>query len=94
MSRALLCNSVSGGNDACLPAVSAARQAVAELPQVDRRLTGDAPPRCAAAPRSLHLHDDAERETAYTGGAEQALEQAASDGWTVITINNDWEAMF
>lgn len=40
--------------------------------------------------RLLVLHDDAEREFAYTGGAEQALDQAAGDGWTVISIKRDW----
>src|SRR4051794_13404391 len=44
--------------------------------------------------RLLVLHDDAERETAYTGGAEQALERAAGDGWTVISMRSDWEGVF
>ena len=44
--------------------------------------------------RLLVLHDDAEREFAYTTGAEQALDQAASDGWTVISIKNDWATVF
>src|SRR4051812_27335007 len=44
--------------------------------------------------RLLVLHDDAERETAYTGGAEPALERAAGDSWTVISMKNDWEAVF
>jgi phosphoserine phosphatase len=44
--------------------------------------------------RLLVLHDDAERESAYTTGAEQALEQAASDGWTVISVKNDWATVF
>ena len=37
--------------------------------------------------RLLVLHDDAEREFAYTSGAEQALDQAATDGWTVVSIS-------
>jgi hypothetical protein len=32
-------------------------------------------------------HDDPEREFAYTSAAEQALEQARTNGWTVISIN-------
>jgi hypothetical protein len=40
--------------------------------------------------RLLVLHDDAEREFAYTTGAEQALAQAASHGWTVISVKHDW----
>jgi hypothetical protein len=44
--------------------------------------------------RLLILHDDAEREFAYTAGAEQALEQAETDGWTVVSIKNDWATVF
>jgi phosphoserine phosphatase len=44
--------------------------------------------------RLLVLHDDEERETAYTTGAEQALDQAAADGWTVVSMKEDWEKVF
>ena len=44
--------------------------------------------------RLLVLHDDGEREFDYTSGAEQALEQAGASGWTVISIKNDWAAVF
>ena len=44
--------------------------------------------------RLLVLHDDAEREFDYTAGAEQALEQADADGWTVVSIKNDWTTVF
>jgi phosphoserine phosphatase len=44
--------------------------------------------------RLLVLHDDADREFDYTTGAEQALERAASDGWTVVSIKNDWTSVF
>jgi phosphoserine phosphatase len=44
--------------------------------------------------RLLVLHDDGEREFAYTTGAENALDQAASDGWTVISVSNDWATVF
>ena len=44
--------------------------------------------------RLLVLHDDGEREFAYTGGAEQALEQAATDNWTVVSVQNDWATVF
>jgi hypothetical protein len=40
--------------------------------------------------RLLVLHDDDEREFAYTTGAEHALEQAAGDGWTVVSVKDDW----
>jgi hypothetical protein len=39
-------------------------------------------------------HDDSEREFAYTAGAEQALEEAGKGGWTVVSIKNDWAAVF
>jgi hypothetical protein len=38
----------------------------------------------------LILHDDAEREFDYNSGAEQALERADRNGWTVVSIKNDW----
>jgi phosphoserine phosphatase len=44
--------------------------------------------------RLLVLHDDSEREFDYTSGAEQALEQAARDGWTVVSIRSDWATVF
>jgi hypothetical protein len=44
--------------------------------------------------RLLVLHDDGEREFDYTSGAEQALEQAGNDGWTVVSIKNDWATVF
>lgn len=40
--------------------------------------------------RLLVLHDDSEREFDYTAGAEQSLERASADGWTVISIKRDW----
>lgn len=48
----------------------------------------------AAALRLLVLHDDAEREFDYTAGAERALEHAATYGWTVVSIKNDWTTVF
>jgi hypothetical protein len=44
--------------------------------------------------RLLLLHDDPEREFAYTAGAEKSLERAASDGWTVVSIKDDWSTVF
>jgi phosphoserine phosphatase len=44
--------------------------------------------------RLLVLHDDPEREFDYTAGAEQALQQAASSGWTVVSIGRDWATVF
>jgi phosphoglycolate phosphatase-like HAD superfamily hydrolase len=44
--------------------------------------------------RLLVLHDDADREFDYTAGAEKALEQAAKDDWTVVSMRDDWAAVF
>jgi phosphoglycolate phosphatase-like HAD superfamily hydrolase len=44
--------------------------------------------------RLLVLHDDAEREFAYTAGAEDALERAKADGWTVVSVKDDWRTVF
>jgi len=44
--------------------------------------------------RLLVLHDDAVREFAYTSGAEKAMEQAGRDGWTVVSMKNDWTTVF
>jgi hypothetical protein len=44
--------------------------------------------------RLLVLHDDADREFDYTAGAEQALERATTDGWTVVSVKNDWTTVF
>ncbi len=44
--------------------------------------------------RLLVLHDDAEREFDYTKGAEQALERAKAEDWTVVSVKNDWATVF
>ncbi|HET9509146.1 MAG TPA: HAD family hydrolase [Gaiellaceae bacterium] len=44
--------------------------------------------------RLLVLHDDDEREFAYTAGAERSLERAREEGWTVVSIQNDWSTVF
>jgi len=44
--------------------------------------------------RLLVLHDDPEREFDYVKGAETALEQARADGWTVVSIKDDWVMVF
>jgi hypothetical protein len=44
--------------------------------------------------RLLVNHDDPEREFEYTAGAERSVERAAADGWTVVSIKNDWAAVF
>lgn len=42
----------------------------------------------------LVTHDDAEREFAYTAGAERALEHADTHGWTVVSMKSDWATIF
>jgi haloacid dehalogenase-like hydrolase len=44
--------------------------------------------------RLLVLHDDADREFDYVGGAEKSLELAKAGGWTVVSVKNDWSTVF
>ena len=44
--------------------------------------------------RLLVLHDDEDREFAYTAGAETSLELAAEQNWTVVSVKNDWAKVF
>lgn len=46
------------------------------------------------AMRLLLLHDDATREFDYTAGAEKALGFARAQGWTVVSMKNDWKKIF
>jgi phosphoserine phosphatase len=42
----------------------------------------------------LVSHDDAAREFAYTAGAERSLATADERGWTVVSMKDDWNAVF
>jgi hypothetical protein len=44
--------------------------------------------------RLLVLHDDGEREFAYTAGAEDALANADRDGIIVVSMRDDWGSVF
>ena len=44
--------------------------------------------------RPLLRHDDGQREFDYTSGAEQALDRARQDGWTIVSMKNDWATIF
>ena len=44
--------------------------------------------------RLLVVHDDAEREFAYTSGAEHALQIAEGRGFTVVSMKSDWATVF
>ncbi len=40
------------------------------------------------------VHDDDEREYAYTVGAESLLPAAAQGGWTMVSMRDDWNTLF
>ena len=44
--------------------------------------------------RIVVLHDDADREFAYTAGAERVLEHARAYDWTVVSMKDDWTTVF
>jgi hypothetical protein len=44
--------------------------------------------------RLLVMHDDAAREFDYVSGAEKSLALAKQNGWTVISMKNDWKTIF
>jgi len=44
--------------------------------------------------RLLVLHDDADREFAYTSGADKALAEAGKSGWTVVSMRDDFATVF
>jgi phosphoserine phosphatase len=60
-----------------------------DLPMLDFAQHPDKP-----SLRLLVLHDDAEREFAYTSGAEKALTKAGSNGWTVVSMKDDFATVF
>ncbi|KRB36607.1 HAD family hydrolase [Microbacterium sp. Root180] len=39
-------------------------------------------------------HDDAEREFAYTTGADAAFTRAEELGWTVVSVKDDWNIVY
>ena len=42
----------------------------------------------------LVLHDDAKREFDYVAGAEKSLDAAQTQGWTIVSMKNDWRTIF
>jgi haloacid dehalogenase-like hydrolase len=44
--------------------------------------------------RLLVRHDDPDREFAYTAGAGDALARAGGEGWTVVSMKDDWATVF
>ena len=55
---------------------------------------GDVPMLETARFGLLVHHDDADREFAYDTGAEHALAEAATRGWTVVSMKDDWATVF
>ncbi|MCS6846039.1 MAG: haloacid dehalogenase-like hydrolase [Caldilineales bacterium] len=50
--------------------------------------------RSLPALRLLIVHDDDEREFAYTAGAERVIGTAQAQGWTAVSIQRDWRQVF
>ncbi|GAA4478982.1 HAD family hydrolase [Rhodococcus olei] len=48
----------------------------------------------APALRLLILHDDGDREFDYVAGAEDVLDRARKNDWTVVSMKNDWHTIF
>ena len=44
--------------------------------------------------RLLVLHDDDEREFDYVAGAEESLDRARDQDWTVVSMKSDWSTVF
>ena len=44
--------------------------------------------------RLLIDHDDPDREFQYSSGAEEALRMAPAEGWTVVSVRQDWARVF
>ena len=42
----------------------------------------------------LVVHDDGDREFAYTKAAERSVAAARDNGWTVVSIKDDWKTVF
>jgi hypothetical protein len=77
------------GNDANVRTLLAAGNSNGDIPMLDFTQHPGKP-----SLRLLVLHDDGQREFAYTSGAEQALERAGKNGWTIVSIKNDWATVF
>ena len=42
----------------------------------------------------VFVHDDPAREFDYVKGAETALDRARDEGWTVVSVKDDWATVF
>jgi len=48
----------------------------------------------SAAFAMLIVHDDEEREFAYTAATEKSVAAANDNGWTIVSMKNDWNTVF
>jgi len=48
----------------------------------------------SAAFAMLVVHDDDDREFAYTAGAEKSVVAAKNNGWTLVSVKDDWNTVF
>jgi phosphoglycolate phosphatase-like HAD superfamily hydrolase len=69
--------------------IFAAGNSNGDIEMLEHTSAGPGPSMCM-----LVLHDDADREIDYVAGAEKSLDQAAKDGWNVVSIRNDWATVF
>lgn len=44
--------------------------------------------------RVVVVHDDEEREYAYTAAAEKLLDAGQKQGWTMVSMKDDWKTIF
>ena len=69
--------------------ILAAGNANGDVPMLQLAADQERPTLCL-----LVSHDDAEREVEYSAGAERSVATAGTDGWTVISMKNDWQQVF
>jgi phosphoglycolate phosphatase-like HAD superfamily hydrolase len=48
----------------------------------------------SAAFAMLVVHDDDDREFAYTAAAERSVAAAKKNGWTLVSVKDDWNTVF
>jgi phosphoglycolate phosphatase-like HAD superfamily hydrolase len=69
--------------------ILAAGNSNGDIQMLEHAAAGAGPSLCM-----LLLHDDPDREFDYVAGAEKALDDAKSKGWTVVSMKNDWATVF